>query len=92
MYVYLYVCISLSLSLYIYIYMHIYIYIHTYTYIYICTHIHIHMGGGADRASFALHSSTNPKHLSGATVGNATPNPLTNIVDFRGFDSSIILI
>ena len=63
------------------IYIYIYTYMHEqvsrgYIYIYICIHIYIYIYSFGRRAAVQLR----------------TPNPPTNIVDFRGFDSSIILI
>ena len=65
-----------------------------YAYIYIYTHIHtyyIHsQKGGSERGS--RDPSPLPSGVStGLDVGR-TANLCTNIMDFRGFDSSIILI
>ena len=78
-------CIYIYIYVYIYIYIYIHIHIHTYTHIDICVYIYIY-----------IHSSTWYSILLtyyyGSCLCCATPNLPTNIVDFRRFDSSTILI
>ena len=57
-------------------------YVCMYIYIYIYIHTYIATCHGATRSWLALWRG----------VSCDTPNPPTNIVDFRGLDSSIILI
>ena len=64
--------------MYIHKTIYIYIYICVYIYIYIHTHIHTHTHLPSFAAAFRTRSTT--------------PNFPTNIVDFRGFGSSVIVI
>ena len=76
---------------YHYCYYYYYYYYHYYYYYYICVYIYIYM--------YYLESSARGSRFSSERAKEAwlrelmhTPNLLTNIVDFRGFDSSTILI
>ena len=70
---------SIYMYIYIYIYICIYIYIHIYTHTYIHTYVYIYIWTG--------------EQTSGrADVLTSTANLRTKILDFRGFDSSRILL
>ena len=83
LYIYIYICTYtyISLSLYVYIYTYVYIYLSIYLSLslYIYIHIYIHIQHNGAKGKFACQP-------------RGTPNLPTNIVDFGGFDSSIILI
>ena len=67
--------------IYIYMYTHVYMYIYIYTlciYIYMYIYIYIYI--------CPRRRDVRPRELA------STANPPTNIVDFSGFDSSIILV
>ena len=73
---------SIYMCVCVYIYVYIYIYTHTYTHIYAyttCIHICIY-----------LYYISKTRDLDGET--DRTANLRTTILDFRGFDSGIILI
>ena len=76
---YVYVC----TYIYIYIYVLLYIYIYVYIYIYIYTYI---VNEETGKKGFAYGTMTVVLRRR-----RATPNLPTNIVNFRGFDSSMIL-
>ena len=102
---YTYIYIHISLSVYIYIYMntcvHIYIYIHTYTDLFTNKD-----GSGWPRSAGTCSASTRrastarPSRSASCSWSSecnilyiaAAPDPPTNVVDFKGFDSSILLI
>ena len=99
-----YMCVSLSLSLYIYIYISIYTYVYVCVCVCMCIYIytHIHIIVNVITAIIVIivitivsliitqkfKDSAVPRTHS--LIGIA-PNLPTNIVDFRGFDSSTIL-
>ena len=92
--------------IYTYMYMYIYIYIYTYVYIYIYTHVYvytclyIYMCHHTEVFSGTTPSPISHHHIIPTLLINlvprhtsmCSPNLLTNIVGFRGFDSSTILI
>ena len=78
-----------SRTLYVYMYVHIYIYIYIYTNIcyvlYVCVYIYIYI-----HTYVYTYTHRAPKLRREKMA--LTPNLPTNIVDFRGFDSNLILI
>ena len=71
----------MNVYIYIYIYIiYVYVYIHIYIYIYICT---------SQRAAES-DQPEDPRAMNSKLP--STPSPPINIVDFRGFDSSRLLI
>ena len=85
MYIYIYIYIHTYTHIHIYIYMYMYMYIYIYIYIYKL----IMRGPATGRPQTSLQGSL-PRSECGPKRRMA--NPPTNILDFRGFDSSIILI
>ena len=98
-YIYIYVCVYVYIYIYMYTYvcMYIYIYIHTYVYIYIHTYTYIYIyicDRSVSRVRSATYQSEGlvcPRRVA-LSQHAFTPSPPINIVDFRGFDSSTILI
>ena len=82
MYTYIYICMYTHIHIYTHAYIHtcIQTYIHIYIYIYLYI-----------QSSHTAHPPES-KHQNPRLEMTGTPNLPTNIVDFRGFDSSIILI
>ena len=76
--------------MYIYTYLHIYthIHIHLYIYIYVYVYTYIHTTPARPPTAWRQQASVWPA----LRLEGNTPNLPTNIVDFRGFDSSTILI
>ena len=77
MYLYIYIYIYIYTYMCIYIYIHTYMYIYIYIYVCICIYIYIHM-----YIYIYIYTCTY----------TCTANLRTNIVDFRGFDSNVILM
>ena len=94
---YLCIYIYLSLHIYIYVYLYLYIHIHTYMYVYVyiyiytclyvCIYIYIYIYMYA-----RPQPASDEKSLAPVSQLMGTANLRTNIMDFRGFDSSLILI
>ena len=81
--------------IYIYIYLHILYTLCVYIYIYIYMYIIIRLSCAPLGFPGTQPDGTNIPRALGAlriTADSCTPNLPTNIVDFRGFDSSIILV
>ena len=106
-YIYIYIYhIHTYIHTYIHICMCIYVYMHTYIhtyvliiiiiciYIYIYTHIHIYIYIERERYYLyvCIYTYTYTHIHTHIRGGEGTANLPTNIVDFRGFDSSVILI
>ena len=77
-------CVCICIYIYIYRYIHMYVYI----YIYMYTLYEYNIPTRSPRNS----SRRYPTSKWGYRGAPDTPNLPTNIVDFRGFDSSVILI
>ena len=82
----MYICIC------VYIYIYIYSYTYTYIYIYIITYIHAYLAPatGTERPS-GISAAGRARWKPRESDEDDTPNLPTNIVDIRGFDSSMML-
>ena len=94
-YIYIYVCVCIYIYIYIYYYYyyHVYVSLSIYIYMYVCVYIYIYIyiyiAPGCPHSARGSRARRRPP--PGRQTWN-TPNPPTKIVDFRGFDSTIILI
>ena len=102
-YIYAYMCIvcihvymSIYFSLYVYVYLSIYLSIYISIYISIslsiCIYIYIYIYIYNVYRPRAPSEAARERTARSERDGTTTPSPPTNIVDFRGFDSSTILI
>ena len=87
--VYVYMYITIYTCIYIYIYIYVYTYIRVYIYIYICVCVYINKNIYVCIYIY-IYTYTHEYTYTSLRRGH-TPNLPTNIVDFRGFGSSIIL-
>ena len=95
-YIYIYICVHIhvhtSLSLYIYIYIYMCISLSLSIYIYIYTHRDIYRSTRAPLARSSKSSLVALHYIKFIDIETRTPSPPTKSLDFRGFDSSRLLI